>query len=99
MKLLLDQDVYAATATFLRNSGHDVITASDVGRSRASDSELLGLAHQWERVFVTRDGDFGGLVSWVLLMLGFSICGYLHRHFERATTNSIKFSSLIPRKS
>lgn len=62
MKLLLDQDVYAATATFLRNSGHDVITASDIGRSRASDSELLGLAHEWERVFVTRDRDFGGLV-------------------------------------
>jgi predicted nuclease of predicted toxin-antitoxin system len=61
MKLLLDQDVYAATVRFLRDSGHDVITASDIGRSRASDSELLGLAHQWERVFVTRDRDFGGL--------------------------------------
>ncbi len=62
MKLLLDQDVYGATARFLRNSGHDVITASDIGRSRASDSELLSFAHQQERVFVTRDRDFGGLV-------------------------------------
>jgi hypothetical protein len=62
MKLLLDQDVYAATARFLRDSGHDLITASDVGRSRATDAELLGLAYQQERVIVTRDRDFGELV-------------------------------------
>ena len=62
MKLLLDQDVYAATARFLRDSGHDVVSASEIGRSRATDSELLSLAHQQERVFVTRDRDFGGLV-------------------------------------
>jgi predicted nuclease of predicted toxin-antitoxin system len=61
VKLLLDQDVYAATARFLRDSGHDLVTASEIGRSRASDSELLSLAHQQERVFVTRDRDFGSL--------------------------------------
>ena len=27
MKLLLDQDVYAVTARFLRGLGHDVVTA------------------------------------------------------------------------
>ena len=62
MKLLLDQDVYAATARFLRDSGHDVLTAAEIGCSRASDSHLLSLAHQEERVFVTRDRDFGALV-------------------------------------
>jgi len=61
MKLLLDQDVYAATVKFLRDSGHDVITASDIGRSRASDSELLSLAHQWERVVFLGTFDAGVL--------------------------------------
>ena len=62
MKFLLDQDVYAITAKFLRDTGHDVITASDIGRSRATDSELLSIAHQQDRIFVTRDRDFGELV-------------------------------------
>jgi predicted nuclease of predicted toxin-antitoxin system len=62
VKLLLDQDVYAATERFLRDSGHDVVTASEIGRSRATDWELLSLAHEQERVFVTRDRDFGELV-------------------------------------
>jgi uncharacterized protein (DUF433 family) len=41
MKLLLDQDVYAATARFLRDSGHDVITASDIVLTSYSGVELL----------------------------------------------------------
>jgi len=31
MKFLLDQDVYALTARFLREQGYDVTTASDLG--------------------------------------------------------------------
>ena len=62
MKLLLDQDVYAITIRFLHDLGHDVVTASEIGRSRATDSELLSIAHQGARIFVTRDRDFGGLV-------------------------------------
>lgn len=62
MNLLLDQDVYAITARYLRNQGHDVVTAADLGSSRASDETLLSIAHQQDRLFVTRDRDFGGLV-------------------------------------
>lgn len=62
MKFLLDQDVYAATARFLRDLGHDVISASEIGRSQASDTELLGIAGEQGRIFITRDRDFGGLV-------------------------------------
>lgn len=62
MRLLLDQCVYAATARSLRDSGHDVVTASEIGHSRSADSELLALAQQQGRVLVTRDRDFGGLV-------------------------------------
>jgi predicted nuclease of predicted toxin-antitoxin system len=63
MKFLLDQDVYALTRRFLRDFGHDVITAADIGSSQAADETLLTMAHEQARIFVTRDRDFGGLVS------------------------------------
>ena len=62
MKLLLDQDVYAVTTRYLRDLGHDVLTAADMAGSRAADETLLAMAQEQERLFVTRDRDFGGLV-------------------------------------
>ena len=62
MRFLTDQDVYAVTITFLRNLGHDVTTAAQLGLARAEDSELLSVARQQGRIFVTRDRDFGALV-------------------------------------
>ncbi len=62
MNLLLDQDVYAVTARFLRNLGHDVLLAAQAGLARAADEDLLKTAEAQNRVFVTRDRDYGGLV-------------------------------------
>ena len=62
MRLLLDQDVYAGTAIFLRELGHDVVTASELELSRADDEELLRVAQRLGRIFVTRDRDYGALV-------------------------------------
>ena len=62
MRFLLDQDVYALTARFLRELGHDLVTAAELGLSRAADTVLLARAGQESRIFVTRDKDFGGLV-------------------------------------
>jgi len=62
MKFLLDQDVYFGTVRFLISLGHDVVSVAQLGRSRASDTELLRLAHEQGRIFVTRDRDYGGLV-------------------------------------
>jgi predicted nuclease of predicted toxin-antitoxin system len=62
MRLLTDQDVYAATVGFLRNLGHDVVTAAERGLCQAEDADLLADAQAQGRVFVTRDRDFGGLV-------------------------------------
>lgn len=62
MRFFLDQDVYAATARFLRGLGHDVVTASEAGCIRASDIELLRMAGEQERILVTRDRDYGSLV-------------------------------------
>jgi len=62
MKFLLDQDVYDLTARFLAEQGHDVVTASQLGLSRAQDSDLLKRAADDGRIFVTRDRDYGNLV-------------------------------------
>ena len=70
MKLLTDQDVYAATVQFLRGLGHDVATAAERGLAQAEDAELLRAAHADGRIFVTRDRDYGGLVFLQALQAG-----------------------------
>lgn len=62
MKLLIDHDVYHATAEFLRGLGHEVVTAEEIGMAEASDTQLLQESQLQERVFITRDRDYGGLV-------------------------------------
>jgi predicted nuclease of predicted toxin-antitoxin system len=62
MKLFLDQDVYAVTIRFLIDLGYDVVKAAELGLSRANDVDLLRTAQEQDRIFITRDKDFGGLV-------------------------------------
>jgi predicted nuclease of predicted toxin-antitoxin system len=62
MKLLADQDVYADTTRYLTSLGHDVVLAAQEGLSRATDADLLRVAHEQRRLLVTRDRDFGALV-------------------------------------
>ena len=62
MRFLLDQDVYHLTSVFLTSLGHDVLTAADVGMSRATDREILRFAAANSRILITRDKDFGSLV-------------------------------------
>ena len=62
MRLLADQDVYAVTTNLLRELGHDVVTAADIGLSQSSDIDLLLAAIQDKRILLTRDRDFGGLM-------------------------------------
>lgn len=62
MRFMIDQDVFAVTTRFLRDNGHDAVTASELGLSRSLDSELLRRARTEQRIFVTRDRDYGRLV-------------------------------------
>ena len=55
MRFLLDHDVYAVTARFLRSLGHDVITANQIGLSQASDLELVTTAKEQGRILVMRE--------------------------------------------
>ncbi len=62
MKLLLDQDVYEVTARFLIGLEHDVVRVAELGMAQASDEENLNKALELNRIFVTRDRDYGNLV-------------------------------------
>lgn len=62
MKFLLDQDVYAATARFLVDAGHNVILAAELGLAQAGDEEILRTAQEQNRILITRDRDYGNLV-------------------------------------
>lgn len=62
MKFLTDQDVYASTIGVLVGLGHDVVPVAQLGLAQAEDAELLRVAQQQQRIFVTRDRDFGALV-------------------------------------
>ena len=53
MKFLLDQDIYALTVRFLRDLGHEVVTAAELGLSRSVDADLLARAGQESRILVT----------------------------------------------
>jgi predicted nuclease of predicted toxin-antitoxin system len=62
MKFLLDHDVYGATARFLKGLGHEIVQVGRIGLAQAADEDLLKVAQAQDRLFVTRDRDFGGLV-------------------------------------
>jgi predicted nuclease of predicted toxin-antitoxin system len=83
MRFLLDQDVYAVTVRLLRDAGHDVLTAADIGASRALDETLLTTAHAQVRLF-TRDRDFGALV----FVQGFE-AGVIYLRVEPATVHAV----------
>lgn len=70
MKFLIDQDVYAATTLVLRNLGHDVATAAELGHAQSSVAVLLRIAQEGNSILVTRDRDFGGLVFVQRLLVG-----------------------------
>jgi predicted nuclease of predicted toxin-antitoxin system len=93
MKFLADQDVYAVTVRFLRGLGHDVISATQMGLAQADDVELLRVAHEQDRILVTRDRDFGSIVfvqgngpGVIYLRILPSTEGAVHAELERVLT-------------
>lgn len=61
MRFLVDQCVYQTTIRFLRELGHDLVTAKELGLQRAADAPLLAKAVELSRIFLTRDLDFANL--------------------------------------
>lgn len=69
IRLYLDQMFQTHVVHVLRQTGYDVIRASEVGQSRADDRQILKRAINDNRILVTLDEHFG---DWVVLPL--------HRH-------------------
>ncbi len=93
MKFLTDQDVYAVTVSVLNGLGHDVVTASQLGLAQAEDAELLRVAQEQGRIFVTRDRDFGNIVfvqgsgaGVVYLRMAPATVTLVHSELERVLT-------------
>ena len=63
MRFLLNQDVYAITARFLSNMGHDVVQVAEMGLARAEDEEILRVAQDQGRILVTGTGT---MATWCL---------------------------------
>lgn len=90
MKFLLDQDVYLPTAHYLSSLGHDVVRVAQIGLSQATDEELLNIAQEQNRIFITRDRDFGNLAfvknlgaGILYLRISPSTQNVVHREIER----------------
>ena len=66
LNLYLDQMFRLDVAQALRNEGHDVMRASEVGQARADDDEILEKAIAENRILITLDEHFG---DWVILPL------------------------------
>ena len=62
MNFFTDQDVYASTIRLLIGLGHNVVTAASIGMALATDTEILQAAQTQDRILLTRDRGFGGLV-------------------------------------
>jgi hypothetical protein len=59
LKLYLDQMLRLDVAQALRDEGHDVMRAFEVGQARADDYEILQKAISENRILITLDEHFG----------------------------------------
>jgi predicted nuclease of predicted toxin-antitoxin system len=62
MKFLLDENVDDRLAAFLRNLGHDVKTIPHDYPYGIKDPNVLAIALHEQRILITNDKDFGGLI-------------------------------------
>ncbi len=99
MKFRCDHDVYAARVRFLRELGHTVVTAAEIGLAAADDADLLEAARSGGQKLVTRDRDFGGLVFLEGNAAGILYLRIALRPFRRSTPSCNEFSTCIPTKS
>jgi predicted nuclease of predicted toxin-antitoxin system len=84
LRLFADENVHVDIIASLRNEGFDVITVIEVGLVAHKDYQILEYAEKEERILITGDKDFGGLLEF----------GYLYRRGKvillRYTTMNIQ---------
>ena len=63
MRILLDQGVPRGAAAVLSNAGHNAIHTGQCGLATASDSQILSVAREQQRIIVSLDSDFHSLIA------------------------------------
>ena len=63
MRLLVDMPISPSTAQFLRDLGHYVDHAGDLGMARASDEEIVERAKTEGMTILTADLDYGAILA------------------------------------
>jgi len=63
MRFLIDNNMSPLLAESLKAAGHDAVHLRDLGMQAAPDPVVLERAQVDERVLVSADTDFGGLLS------------------------------------
>jgi predicted nuclease of predicted toxin-antitoxin system len=91
LTLYLDQMLRLDVAQALRDEGHDVVRASEVGQARADDQQILHKAIDENRTLVTLDEHFG---DWVILPLS-KHPGVIRLKVNPTTSNNI-IKLLVP---
>jgi predicted nuclease of predicted toxin-antitoxin system len=71
MNFVVDQNLPAWLAGWLRDTGHDAVHLREIGMQAAMDDEVAALVRARSAVLITKDGDFarppgpGAPVVWV----------------------------------
>ena len=63
-KFLLDENIPPAIGDFLRKKGFDVEDVWGLGKSGATDEDLIAIASEKERILVSFDKHFADIISY-----------------------------------
>ncbi len=96
MKILVDENIAWRTTDALRKNGHDVLSVHEAGLSGSSDEIILEIAVKQQRIVLTHDKDFGGLIH----DLSQPLCGVVlirlrNQHPDNVIKNLLPFLTKI----
>lgn len=63
MRFLVDESLSRRVAELLRHADHDAVHVGDLGLLGTPDDEVMAAARSSDRVLITVDTDFGGLLA------------------------------------
>lgn len=63
MRFLIDESLSSRVAELLRSAGYDAVHVGDLSLLGTPDDEVMAAARREDRVLITVDTDFGGLLA------------------------------------